>query len=210
MKFSIIASNTSRTVEYLKNLKKNKLKPTEIIYLDNKSQNKISKFLKKKKFFFPEVNLKHFHAINIGVKESNYILNQKVKNLIYSGYSGEIIRNNLLLKRKNLIHSHPGKLPSFKGSTTIYYSILKSKRIFCSTIILGEKIDQGNILFLKEYKFPKKIKQIDEKFDNFIRSSNMLYVIKNFHKLKIKKQRKNNYQPYYVAHPLLRSIVFQS
>tara|TARA_B100001175_G_C19189630_1_gene486085 strand:+ start:230 stop:415 length:186 start_codon:yes stop_codon:yes gene_type:complete len=51
IKFSIIISNTSRSISYLKHLKKNNLKPINIIYLNDKLKNKYSKDLKKKKLF---------------------------------------------------------------------------------------------------------------------------------------------------------------
>ena len=52
MNFSIIISNTKRSILYLKRLKLNNLTPNEIIYMDDGSQKEISNFLKKKKFFF--------------------------------------------------------------------------------------------------------------------------------------------------------------
>ena len=51
VKFLIIVSNTSRSLCYLKNLKKNNLPPETIIYLDDLSNNYFSKSLKKNKFF---------------------------------------------------------------------------------------------------------------------------------------------------------------
>ena len=49
MNFSIIISNTKRSILYLKKLKLNNLTPNEIIYMDNKFDKEVSYFLKKKK-----------------------------------------------------------------------------------------------------------------------------------------------------------------
>ena len=114
-----------------------------------------------------------------------------------------------VLKQKNLIHCHSGKLPKFRGSTTIYYSLLKEKKIFCSTLILSKNIDQGKILLIRKYSRPKNILTIDKKYDDFIRSKNLLYVLKNFEKLKPMNQKANDIIPYYVMHPVLRSIAFK-
>ena len=57
------------------------------------------------------------------------IIKSKFNNFIYSGYPGEIVKK-FMLNKKKFIHFHPGKLPEFKGSTTIFYSILLKKKIF--------------------------------------------------------------------------------
>ena len=132
MKFSIIISNTSRSLSYLKGLKKNNLTPNEIFHIDNGSNIKISKQLKKVGLTFNKVKMRCFKLPSLKKRVAKNILKSKTKNIIYSGYPGEIIKDQILLKNKNIIHSHPGKLPMFKGSTTIYYSLLESGKIFCS------------------------------------------------------------------------------
>lgn len=207
--FAIIISNTSRSVEYLRYLKRYNFSPKYIIYLDDMSKNKARNSLKKENFFFPEIILKKFKSTDINQIISNYIFSKKVKNIIYSGYPGVIVKNLKLLKSKNLIHNHPGKLPQYKGSTTIFYSLLNEKKIFCSTIILNEKIDSGKVLCINNYPVPRNIKDIDRKYDDKIRSLNMIRFLKN--KDQIKKIKKSNKKklPYYVMHPLLRLIVFK-
>ena len=206
--FDILITNTNRSIYYLKILKQNKLIPNNIIYLDNNKKNYISNklkiILKNKKY-----NLKTFKTDNIDdVKVVNYLLNNRIRNIIYSGYPRKIIYNKKLLKNKNLIHSHSGRLPNYRGSTTIYYSILNERKIYCTTFILKPKIDSGKILLIKNYPLPKKITSIDNKYDNEIRAQNILYVIKNLNILKKKKLKNKFYLPYYVIHPVLRSVVF--
>ena len=46
--FSIIISNTNRTLNYINILEKNNIYPNQYIYLDNSKKTKISAKLKKK------------------------------------------------------------------------------------------------------------------------------------------------------------------
>ena len=208
--FSIIIANTTRSILYLKILKKNKLYPNNIVYLDNKQNDNIRKIILKKSFSKSKSKLKIFNSEVIDKKKIlNYIKNLKDKYIVYSGYPGKIIKTKKILKQKNLIHFHPGKLPFFKGSTTIYYSILKYNKIFCTSLILNEKIDNGKILNICRYPMPKNIKEIDLKYDDKIRANNLLDLLKNSNKPDKKYKRTNKILPYFVIHPVLRSIVFK-
>ncbi len=207
IKFSIIISNTSRSISYLKHLKKNNLKPINIIYLNDKLKNKYSKDLKKKNYF-PDVKIKTFNCKILNSKIVKYLDYCTPKNIIYSGYPGVIIKKKKILQKKNFIHSHSGKLPNYKGSTTIYYSLLKEKKIYCTTFILDKKLDDGKILLIKKYNIPKVIKSIDNKYDDEIRAKNLIFVLKNFDKIKLININKKKNLPYYVMHPLLKTIVF--
>ena len=208
MKFGLILSNTKRSKIYYKELIKNNLKPSLIIFLNNKKTKKeISKSYKIKNEKFIE-----FKSNNIDTKNiSNYILNSKIINFVYSGYPGKIIRNELILRKKNIIHSHSGKLPEFPGSTTLYYMILDIKKIFCTTLILNKNLDKGKILLIKKYNFPKNLDLIENDYDNYIRVKNIIYIFKKF-KYLIKNNinnKKNNFLPYYIAHPIIRKMVLK-
>ena len=127
MKFGLIISNTQRSKVYFTELLKSNLKPKLIILLiDKKNQNINFNLNKLKKFNFIQ-----FKSNNIdNTKVANYLLRSKIKNFVYSGYPGKIIKNKFLLKNKNLIHSHSGKLPQYPGSTTLYYMLLNIQKIF--------------------------------------------------------------------------------
>ena len=207
--FSIIVSNTSRSYQYLRQLKKNKLIPKDIIYLNDGSNNLITKKIKLNKFFFPKIIVKSFYANYINNNVARFLLSKNTNYIIYSGYPGVIEKNNKVLKSKKLIHSHPGKLPQYRGSTTIYYSILKEDKIYCSTIILNNNLDSGKILLIIKYPIPKKILQIDNEYDDKIRAKNIVFILKKYDKLKVTKKNIKKNNPYYVIHPLLRSLVFR-
>jgi len=207
MKYSIILSNNERSYEYLKLLINKKKYPNFIIHLDyrndNKSKKKIFSIIKKKK-----LNFKSFKGNNVDHKNVKKFLTElKEKIIIYSGYGGKIIKSKSLFKNKIFLHSHSGKLPKYKGSTTIYYSIIKEKKIYCTTFIMNSQIDQGTILLVKKYPLIKNFKYLDS-YDNKIRAQNMLDTLINFHKLKKRAYKsKNNSAPYYIIHPVLRYLV---
>ena len=209
--FIIIISNTLRSIEYLKELKLKKILPTSIIYLNNGKKNRFSKILRANNFFF-SCKVKKYLSTQINKKISSYILRQKSNIVIFSGYPGDIIKDKFLLSKKKFLHSHPGNLPDYKGSTTIYYSLLKEKKIFCSTLILNHKLDSGKNLLTKIYKTPKNIFDIDCKYDSKIRATNMietLLSLKNKNKKNKNKKNNNKSNLYFVIHPVLRSIVFK-
>jgi methionyl-tRNA formyltransferase len=204
---SIIISNNIRSLEYLDIFIKLKKEPNKVIYIDdNKSlliKKKIKKILFLEKIF---KNKKTFYSKKLSNQVIKYLLKDKEKNFILSLPHGEIIKNSKLLKSKNLIHFHPGKLPLFRGATSIYYSLLRKKEIGCSTIIMSSDLDGGNLLFDKKFSFPKKTKDIDKKYDIEIRKICLEYLLKNFKKLEPKPQKKINKLHYYLAHPIIRKL----
>ena len=210
MEFSAILSSNYRSYLYIKLLLKKKLYPKFLIYLDNKKNKKIKSkiinLVKKNK----NIKVLTFKKDNVDNKEvAKFILNLKQKVIIYSGYPGKIIKNNTILKKKFFLHSHSGKLPNYKGSTTIYYSLLKEKKIFCSTFIMGNSIDKGRVLFVKRYPLPKNLKLLD-KYDSKIRSINTFIVLKKIKKLIRKKiLKKDVNSPYYIMHPVLRYLTLK-
>jgi len=204
---SIIVSNNLRSLEYLNIFIKLKKEPKKVIYIDDNKNLQIKKKIKKilflKKVF---KNKKIFYSKKFSNQVIKYLLKDKEKNFILSLPHGEIIKNSKLLKSKNLIHFHPGKLPLFRGATSIYYSLLRKKEIGCSAIIMSSDLDGGNLLFDKKFSFPKKTKDIDKKYDIKIRKICLEYLLKNFTKLKPKSQKKINKLHYYLAHPIIRKL----
>ena len=200
---NLIISDTKRSLKYLEEMLKHKINIYKIIIFSNKKKNLISKFIKDKNI----INLlvycrtKSINSPIISHKLNFY----KSKFNIVSTYPGEIIKNSFILKKK-LLHCHPGNLPRFKGSTTIYYTILLKKKICVTLFLMNKKIDSGKIVYKKYFKYPKKLKHIEENFDNEIRALTLV----EFLKLKNKPLYKNNnksFVPYYIAHPIIRHIV---
>ena len=209
MKYCLIVSNNQRSFEYQKKKKKKKKFPNYCIHLDIKNKNKfrtkVLNIINKNK-----LSCKTFISDNIDqTRIIKFILNLKEKIFVYSGYNGKIIKNKFILNKKILLHSHTGKLPEYKGSTTIYYSLINYNKIYCTTFIMSNKIDKGKILLIKKYDLIKNIKNIDE-YDNQIRAKNMLLTLNKFYQLiKNKKKYFDKSSNYYVIHPILRYIALK-
>ena len=142
---NLILSETPRSLIYLNKIIKHKIKINKII-LYSKKFGEVYKFINKKnkKNLLIYCKSNNINSITI---DKNLKLNKKNINII-STYPGEIVNNSSLLKKK-LLHCHPGDLPQFKGSTTIYYSILLKKRICVTIFIMSKSIDKGEIVYKK-------------------------------------------------------------
>ena len=210
MKFSLVLSSNLRSFIYIKELIDASLFPTSIIFLIKNKNKVINKKILRVVNKIKNVSIFKYETDTIDEPiVVNKILKIKETVIIYSGYSGKIIKNKKLLNNKLFVHSHPGKLPFFKGSTTIYYSIIKLNKVYCTTFIMNSSIDDGKILLVKQYPLPKNFINLDE-FDNYIRIKNIIIVLKNFTKFINIKQKKylKFYPHYYIAHPVLRYLVF--
>jgi methionyl-tRNA formyltransferase len=200
---NLILSNTNRSLEYIKILVKNKFKINIIFIYSTQNNPKILKEITKLNFPSKIIKLK-FNDINkINLSDLKKINNDKYN--IISTYPGEIIYNRKLLKKK-LIHCHPGDLPEFKGSTTIYYSLILKKNIFVTVFEMNSKIDSGLILFKKKFFAPSNIKDIEKNYDNTIRAKALNDYLKLNEKKRYKRTKKEPL-PYYIAHPIIRQII---
>lgn len=201
MKISLILADTLRSKEYLKHLFKNNICLHKVLLYSNKKKHSLEKFI-----IANGIKVKFFQSKSINnIKIFDEIRKTLSKYFVYSGYPGEIVKKNLL-KSKKIIHLHPGFLPNFKGSTTMYYSLLLTNKIYCTCIRLNEKIDEGKIMYIKKFKKPKDLKLLESKYDNEIRAKTLIeFLLKG--KKKKYSQRNNRYESYYIAHPIIRSLV---
>ena len=201
--FSLIIINNYRSLEYLKAFIETKKNLNEIIFLqkgNKKLKEKINLKLNKIKY----KKLIKINKSSFDTKIEKLIIDSKEKKFIVSLPSGYFVRNKYLLSTKKLIHFHPGKLPEYAGATSIFYSLLKENKIFCSAIELNEKVDRGNIILTKEFSIPKNKKHLDLIYDNKIRKETLKsLLIKSKYNSKKQKSNKNHY---YIAHPIIRKL----
>lgn len=199
---TLILSETKRSLVYIDQIIKNKIKFQKII-LYSKKNGEVYKFIKKKKLTDFLIFLRTDNVNSDILVKKVKIYRSKIN--IISTYPGEIIKNLSLLKYK-LLHCHPGNLPMFKGSTTIYYTIILNKRICVTLFEISKKIDSGRILYKKYFNIPKKLISIEKDFDNKIRALTFVdYLLNNIKYQDYKSKKK--YLPYYIAHPIIRQIV---
>ena len=132
--------------------------------------------------------------------------------VIYSGYGGQLVSRQLLSLGPPFLHAHSGWLPDYRGSTTIYYSLLAGKGCGVSVIQMVPAIDQGPILARRHYLAPPVGVDIDYFYDSAIRADLMAETIMAW-------QRDGQFSfqdvgvvgtDYYVVHPLLKHLALLS
>ena len=105
---AMIISNNLRSLKYLEVFIKLKIKPKEVIHVNDNKNNLIKKkilnILKQK-----NIKKKSFSSEGLSEKVARYILNRKGKYFILSLPHGEIIKNKRLLVKFNSFSS--GRLP---------------------------------------------------------------------------------------------------
>ena len=200
---NLLLSESKRSEVYLKHIQKHNIEISKIVYFSKNKQNvyKIieSKNLLKKTLFIRS------NTVNSSLVEE--AISQIKENIptIFSGYSGEIIKNENILK-KNLIHFHPGDLPYYKGSTTVFYSLILEKKITVTCFKMTSNIDEGEILYKKNFKKPAKLNQINSLYDHEIRAETMIEFLKKGKKKYKINNKSKNFSIYYIAHPIIRGI----
>lgn len=226
----ILAKNV-RSSAYIQSLIKHNFIPSYIIFLNN--IEKASKPLSnssigfnsnhiKKKYFDVTIN-----SIDIAKKykipylvldtydTNSAILIDALKKtsqnyFIYSGPGGQILNEETLSLGKEYLHFHPGNVPAYRGSTTIYYSIIDNDTCHVSAFFLRKIIDAGPIISVKEYDKPKDGKIIDFIYDPFIRSSLLVDVINDYVnnglKFILKENSNEPEETYFIIHPVLKHI----
>lgn len=212
-KISFIGSCSFRTYFYLQALKNNNIILEKALIYDYKDLD-LSKFLQQeiiyKNFSIiikdSFISLLDFHNAKIIEKESINSMEEEIKDIktdffIFCGKGGEIVKENIL-KLNRFLHIHPGKLPSYRGSTTIYYSLLKESKCFASAFFLDTKIDTGNII--KQMEFDIVNIDFDYLYDPLIRSFLLIDVLKNSD-LEAYKQTDES-KEYYIIHPVLKKL----
>ena len=130
-------------------------------------------------------------------------------NLIYSGFSGQIIKKEAFDSGKTFIHVHAGILPAYRGSTTVYYSLLQEGTIGATAIFLNEGIDEGSIITKETFPMPEEKVDFDYIFDPHIRASVLLKVINLYLEngaLESEMQKASLSETYYIIHPVLKHL----
>jgi len=134
--------------------------------------------------------------------------------VIYSGFGGEIVKTEVLSLGPRILHMHSGYLPEYRGSTTVYYSILNENRCGVSAILLREEIDVGEIVKRIWFDAPSKDINIDYSYDIAIRSYTLVQVLNEWNENKdftnVTEQSMDEGDVYYVIHPLLKHISIMS
>ena len=133
--------------------------------------------------------------------------------LIYSGSGGAILGSDILGSGKGFLHLHPGIVPRFRGSTTVYYSLLLERNCGVSALFLNEQIDQGPVLTTRVYPPPEDRTTIDLGYDPYIRSDLLVQVLQEFQttgKFQTRPQSREAGETYHIMHPVLKHLAILS
>lgn len=129
--------------------------------------------------------------------------------LIYSGPGGAILRRDMLDAGVRFLHVHSGLLPKYRGSTTVYYSLLIDHSCGASAIFLEDRIDTGPVLGIREYPPPDDRTTIDHGYDPYIRADLLVRVLREYvskGEFVPKPQVAGPAETYYIMHPVLRHV----
>jgi len=138
-----------------------------------------------------------------------HLQQRQEKYVIYSGSGGIILKPKLLDSGKRFLHVHPGSLPDYRGSTTIYYSLLRENKCFASAFFLEKEIDAGGVMKEKTYLPPEDRKTIDYEYDPYIRADVLKEVIKEYAATGCFPEAKpcpEEGETYFIIHPILKHI----
>jgi len=212
--FAMLAVASSRSIKYLDALIENDLLPGFVILMEEEGRllpgqrvteqnNEFKGLLKDKDIPYSVIPTADVNSALV----AQQLRQVKSPYIIYSGPGGAILGREILNLNKKFIHVHPGVLPDYRGSTTVYYQILAEKRCGATALFLEEKIDSGPVLAFKEYDLPT-MQDIDHDYDPSIRADLLVETIQQYLKqgqFNEQKQGKGG-EIYYIMHPVLRHI----
>ena len=231
-----LGSDTARTLVYAQTFKYQGLKFDAVVLLKNQSNDRVVRDYQKIPQQKPDVNYNLFYpdmaadidSVSIDISDQVEVIKTdsvndsqvlsvikalRPKHIIYSGFGGQIVSHELL-KIAPFIHAHAGWLPEYRGSTTIYYSLINERKCSVSIIALDATIDTGKILAREHYPRPDASVDIDYIYDNQIRADLMSRTLINYFNNGIIEtgvtQDKAKATSYYVIHPVLKHIALMS
>ncbi len=129
--------------------------------------------------------------------------------VVYSGYGGQLVDKRTLDLDGSFLHMHAGWLPAYRGSTTVYYSLLQENRCAVSAILLDAGIDTGPIVKRAYYPPPPAGLDIDHLYDSAIRADLMIQVVAAYLECGMTTEgvgTEDMAQTYYVIHPILKHV----
>jgi methionyl-tRNA formyltransferase len=134
--------------------------------------------------------------------------------IVFSGFGGELVRDEVLDAGVPLLHVHSGWLPDYRGSTTLYYSCLAEGSCGASAILLQQDIDTGPILMRRRYPPPPPGVEVDYLYDSAIRADLLAETLAHWRrcagKPPLTPQTTEGGTTYYIIHPVLKHLAIES
>jgi methionyl-tRNA formyltransferase len=129
--------------------------------------------------------------------------------LVYSGPGGVILDAPVLTAGPRFLHCHAGRLPDYRGSTTVYYSLLDEGTCSVTAFIMTETLDGGPIVAQQTYPPPADPETLDLYYDPWIRAQLLADVLSEYRargELDERPQRSDEGETYFIVHPVLKHL----
>ena len=97
--------------------------------------------------------------------------------IVFSGYPSQLVPGELRAIAP-VLHVHGGALPGYRGSTTIYYSILAGDLPEATALLIDDGIDSGQVLQSIAHPPPPADVDIDHLFDGALRARVLVDVLR--------------------------------
>lgn len=161
------------------------------------------------------IALHTYQASSVNAPEIEQALrDSKADVAIYSGFGGQIVAPHILHIGPRFLHCHAGKLPDYRGSTTLYYALLQGQRPTVTAIYLDTQIDTGPIIASQDYPPPDAGMDIDKIYDNAIRADLLVRIMQRYASTgrldALPAQDPAQGRDYYVIHPVLKHLAILS
>ena len=220
----IMLTPSFRAFAYLQKLVKNGMYPGYALILGSKDRNYFEKISEQNKLNFFEkfegfkttldkhnIEFEEVDAVDCNDENVIEVIKKRQENyFIFTG--GGILKEDILSLGKKFIHVHSGILPEYRGSTCIYYSIIKEDRCGATAFFMSKGIDAGNIIAKKVFKKPS-MPYIDYEYDSYIRSKVLLEIMKDYAangKFSSVLQNPDESEMYFIIHPVLKHLAILS
>ena len=135
---------------------------------------------------------------------------------ILGGWSGDILREEALTRFGRVLHVHSGLVPRYRGSTTMYYSLLETGQISASAFFLTKGIDEGDCIAFDSFDFDGSLALMDHVYDPLVRAKVLLDAKKNISETDLKNvaqatncEEGKKSGPHFVIHPVLKRICYK-
>ena len=132
---------------------------------------------------------------------------------VYSGPGGAILGDRILSTGKKFVHVHPGIAPYYRGSTTLYYSLLNDGNCGATIFYMDAQIDTGPVIMKRSYPAPDDRMTIDTQYDPLIRAKLLVDALQEYARtgsLPSEPQDTDVGETYFIIHPVLKHIAILS
>jgi methionyl-tRNA formyltransferase len=204
-RLGFLAAGTARTLSYLAAMNDARIVPAGAILVAGgrhhlEAQKALDALaIERREFASSDINAE---TVVTAIGKSDWEI------VLFSGPPGAIIGPALLGTGRKFLHIHPGALPDYRGSTTIYYSLLERGSVAATALFLDDGIDTGPVLKEKTFAAPRDRRTIDVEFDAAIRGSVLQEVLAEIaaDRLVPKTQDRVGGRTFYIIHPVLKHV----